>query len=155
MSKKCYYRLYVDNQNIIKMRYGLIQKFAKKALDAWAEKEGGIFYVYFKAPCSIVKKTILKKLTCNLDIQDISPCTIDEINQAINSVDAIYKQDNRKHKKNKKMSIPIVAPIVAPISTPIPAPTPASTPAHTSANICGNPIFFDLDKSDDSLSDND
>ncbi len=104
-------------------------------------------------------------------MQEIISCTIDEINQAIDSTDAIYKQDNRRHKGNKKLSAPVLAPIpTAPIPTaPIPtAPVPATAPiptapvptapiptAHTSAHIYNNPNFFDLDKSYSSNSEED
>jgi hypothetical protein len=123
-----------------------MHKFENNTLLAWAEKEDGMFYVIFKAPCGYVKKTILKKLTCRLDMQKISICTIDEINKAIDSSDAIYKQDNRKHKRNKKLSV----------STPTLTPTPPTPPTLTpptltpaprliSTTIYNNPIFFELD----------
>ena len=161
--KSRYWTFHVNSLDINKMRNVLIYKFSDKTLLAWAEKEDGVFYVYFKAPAGYVKKTMRHKLKCSLDIQEIISCTIDEINQAIDSTDAIYKQDNRRHKGNKKLSAPVPAPIptapipTAPIPTaPIPtAPIPATALAHTSANIYNNPNFFDLDKSYSSNSEED
>jgi hypothetical protein len=127
-----------------------MHKFENKTLLAWAEKEDGMFYVIFKAPCGYVKKTILKKLTCRLDMQKISICSINEINEAIDSSDAIYKQDNRKHKRNKKLSVS--APTLTPPPTPptpptltLTPPTPTYTSTLTSTTIYNNPIFFELD----------
>jgi hypothetical protein len=122
-----------------------MHKFENNTLLAWAEKEDGMFYVIFKAPCGYVKKTILKKLTCRIDMQKISICTIDEINKAINSSDAIYKQDNRKHKRNKKLSAPAPAPAPAPTPPTLTPPAPAPTPRLISTTIYNNPIFFELD----------
>ena len=148
MCSKCsqYWTFSVNSLYINNIRYALMHKFENNTLLAWAEKEDGMFYVIFKAPCGYVKKTILKKLTCRLDMQKISICTIDEINKAIDSSDAIYKQDNRKHKRNKKLSV----------STPTLTPTPPTPPTLTpptltpaprliSTTIYNNPIFFELD----------
>jgi len=160
--KSRYWTFHVNSLDINKMRKILIYKFSDKTLLAWAEKEDGVFYVYFKAPAGYVKKTMRQKLKCSLDMQEIISCTIDEINQAIDSTDAIYKQDNRKHKGNKKLSAPVPAPIpttLVPIpTTPVPtAPVPTAPipTAHTSANIYNNPNFFDLDKSYSSNSEED
>ncbi len=175
--KSRYWTFHVNSLDINKMRNVLIYKFSDKTLLAWAEKKDGMFYVYFKAPAGYVKKTMRHKLKCLLDMQEIISCTIDEINQAIDSTDAIYKQDNRRHKGNKKLSapVPVSVPILtapaltvpiptAPIPTvpiptaPIPtAPVAATAPAlaHTSANIYNNPNFFDLDKSYSSNSEED
>jgi len=143
MCSKCsqYWTFSVNSLYINNIRYALMHKFENNTLLAWAEKEDGMFYVIFKAPCGYVKKTILKKLTCRIDMQKISICTIDEINKAIDSSDAIYKQDNRKHKRNKKLSAP---------TTPTPTPTPPTltttyTSTLTSTTIYNNPIFFELD----------
>jgi len=166
--KSRYWTFHVNSLDINKMRNVLIYKFSDKTLLAWAEKKDGVFYVYFKAPAGYVKKTMRHKLKCLLDMQEIISCTIDEINQAIDSTDAIYKQDNRRHKGNKKLSVPthVSAPIpTAPIPTapiltaPIPtAPVLTATApalAYTSANIYNNPNFFDLDKSYSSNSEED
>ena len=148
MCSKCsqYWTFSVNSLYINNIRYALMHKFENNTLLAWAEKEDGMFYVIFKAPCGYVKKTILKKLTCRLDMQKISICTIDEINKAINSSDAIYKQDNRKHKRNKKLSVsaPTLTP-TPPTPTPPPTLTTTYTPTLTSTTIYNNPIFFELD----------
>ena len=147
MCSKCsqYWTFSVNSVYINNIRYALMHKFENNTLLAWAEKEDGMFYVIFKAPCGYVKKTILKKLTCRIDMQKISICTIDEINKAINSSDAIYKQDNRKHKRNKKLSAPAPAPAPAPTPPTLTPPAPAPTPRLISTTIYNNPIFFELD----------
>ena len=147
MCSKCsqYWTFSVNSLYINNIRYALMHKFENNTLLAWAEKEDGMFYVIFKAPCGYVKKTILKKLTCRIDMQKISICTIDEINKAINSSDAIYKQDNRKHKRNKKLSAPAPAPAPAPTPPTLTPPAPAPTPRLISTTIYNNPIFFELD----------
>jgi len=149
MCSKCsqYWKFSVNSVYINNTRYALIHKFENNTLLAWAEKEDGMFYVIFKAPCGYVKKTILKKLTCRIDMQKISICTIDEINKAIDSSDAIYKQDNRKHKRNKKLSAPTPTPPTLTPTPPTPTPTPPTPtpPTPTSTTIYNNPIFFELD----------
>jgi hypothetical protein len=154
MCSKCsqYWTFSVNSLYINNIRYALMHKFENNTLLAWAEKEDGMFYVIFKAPCGYVKKTIFKKLTCRIDMQKISICTIDEINKAIDSSDAIYKQDNRKHKRNKKLSVsaPALTPpptptLTPPTPTPTPTPPTPPTPRLISTTIYNNPIFFELD----------
>lgn len=144
-----YWKFNVDSTDINNVRAALTHKFNDRTILVWVEEKYGKFYVCMTSTNGYVEKNIRNKLICLNDTQDIIPCTFDEIKQAIDSADVIYKQDNRKHQKNKKPYVPALAP------TPIPISIPALTTTHTSANICGNPIFFDLDKSDDSLSDND
>ena len=133
----CMFRI-DDISDINNVRAALTHKFNDKTLLAWAEKECCVFYVYFTSKNGYVEKNIRNKLICLEDTQEINPCTFYEINQVINSTNVIYKQDNRKHQKNKKLSVP--------------TPTPTPTPTLVNVIVYGRPIFFDLDKSDDSNS---
>ena len=141
-----------DISDINNIRAALTHKFNDKTLLAWAEKECGVFYVYFTSKNGYVEKNIRNKLICLEDTQEINPCTFYEINQVINSTNVIYKQDNRKHQKNKKLSVPTPTPTPTPTPAPAPAPAPTQTQTHVDVIVYGRPIFFDLDKSDDSNS---